>query len=71
MKIEAKQRNEISPELVGMAGLSTMLGMSSRTIKRNLMGKANFPRRLKVGLSDRWEVRAIREWIEGGCTLDA
>jgi predicted DNA-binding transcriptional regulator AlpA len=58
---------ESAPKLlVGIGGLSQMLDMSARTIRRKFSAGL-IPKPLRLSGSIRWSVAEIRAWVEAGC----
>ena len=52
--------------LVGIDNLSWCMDTSPTTIRR-WSERGEMPPPIKIGTLVRWDVRAIRQWIEGGC----
>lgn len=59
---------ETSAKLLDVQAVAEMLGCSARHVYR-LSDAGRMPAPVKLGALVRWNLYAIREWIDGGCSL--
>ncbi len=54
------------PRMLNVDGVAAMLGLSARTVYR-LADAGEMPSPVKLGGSNRWDRRAVEQWIADGC----
>ena len=58
--------SEVKPAFYSIKEVSTLLGVSARSVLRLSDGK-HMPRDIRIGSLLRWEREAVDEWISKGC----
>ncbi len=53
-------------KLISVQELSSMLGMSKRTVWR-LLSAGQVPQPVRIGRNTRWRLDQIVQWIDSGC----
>ena len=56
----------VSPQLLDVQAVATLLGCSPRTVYR-LSDSGKMPSPVKLGALIRWNRAAVEEWIAAGC----
>lgn len=54
--------------LITLEELAGILHLSPRTLQRKLSA-GELPKPIRIGRSIRWQVTAIRKWIQDGCPI--
>lgn len=53
-------------KLISVQELSSMLGMSKRTVWR-LLSAGQVPQPVRIGRNTRWRLDQVCQWIDSGC----
>jgi prophage regulatory protein len=61
---------DTQPLLIKAEELARMMGVSERTLWP-LLSAGKVPTPVRIGRSTRWRLAEVRQWIEGGCPLEA